>query len=620
MPRVNLPQLALSDPALTFALALAIGVIAQVLARHLRMPGIVLLLTAGVLFGPDGLGLVRPQALGHGLETIVGFAVAVILFEGGLNLNWKRLRREGAVIRRLVTWGAVITACGGMLLAHLVLRWSWTHALLFGTLVIVTGPTVVTPLLRRTKVGRSVETILEAEGVLIDAVGAIIAIVTLEVLASPDAATAALGAAHVPARLLSGAAIGLAGGALIAVALRFRHVIPEGLENIVVLALALALYQVANALVAEAGIPAVIVAGLIVGNSRSPVGRELREFKEQLTVLLIGLLFVLLSADVRIGDIMALGMRGLLVVVGLIVLVRPLGVALCTIGSGLAWRERAFVAWVGPRGIVAAAVATLFAERLAAAGDPAGQTLRAMVFLVIAITVVVQGPLVGPAARLLGVRRPRNRGYGILGATPLGLELARLLAEGGEEVVLFDANADHCREAEERGYPVIFGNALEETRLARAGIDTRRAAVGVLSNAALNLLFVEKAKREFGVPDGLVALPRGHQSVGTDEVRDAGWGVLFGGPAEIDLWAVRLHRGIATTEAWEYSGRTGGETLAVPETLATALLPLVSRRGDRVRPVDDRMTLRRSDRVYWLVLDERADDAHRWLGERGFSR
>ncbi|GAB4368652.1 MAG: sodium:proton antiporter [Acidobacteriota bacterium] len=617
---MSVPGAATHDPALGFAVALAAGAVAQVIARHLRIPGIVLLLGAGVLFGPDGLDLVRPEELGQGLHAIVGFAVAVILFEGGLNLNWKRLRREGTVIRRLVLWGALLTTAGGALLARTILGWSWTHALLFGTLVIVTGPTVITPLLRRTKVRHSVETILEAEGVLIDAVGAIIAIVALETLSSPDTMAVALGAAHVPMRLLAGAVIGVAGGVVIALALRFRHVIPDGLENVVVLALAVALYQVANALVPEAGIPAVIVAGLIVGNSRNSVGRELREFKEQLTVLLIGLLFMLLTANVRLAEIRELGLPGLAVVAGLVLLVRPLTVALCTAGSELSWRERAFIAWVGPRGIVAAAVATLFAERLDAAGDPAGHALRALVFLVIAITVVVQGPLVGPAARLLGVRRPRNHGYAILGATPLALELAQALRDGGEPVVLLDANADHCREAEERGFDVIFGNALEETRLARAEIDTRRAAIGALPNAALNLLFVERARREFGVPAGMIAIPRGTGAVQQDAAREAGWSVLFGAPAELELWSVRLHRGLAHVEEWTVGEARPGEELASSEEMATTLLPLVSRRGERVRPFDDRVTLRPGDRVAWLVFDERAGSARAWLAGRGFTR
>ena len=329
--------LASASPELTVALALGAGVIAQSLAHHLRIPGIVILLGTGVLLGPDGAGIIAPSSLGHALSALTGFAVAIILFEGGLSLNLRRLRRAGPAIRNLLTAGALITALGGALAAKFALDWPWKTAFLFGTLVIVTGPTVVTPLLRRLKVERRVSTTLEAEGVFIDAIGAIIAVVALEVAISASAGVAA-GLLDIALRLVVGCVLGLIGGALLAVLLRTRHVVPEGLENITTLALVIALFFVADALLPETGLPAVTVAGVVVGNARTPLHEELQEFKEQLTVMLIGLLFVLLAADVRLADVAALGWAGFWTVAVLMLVVRPINVWVSTLGTDMNWR------------------------------------------------------------------------------------------------------------------------------------------------------------------------------------------------------------------------------------------------------------------------------------------
>ena len=193
-----------AHPALTLVLALAVGVVAQSLARHVRVPGIVLLLVAGVALGPDGLGWVQPLSLGDGLFAIVDLAVAVILFEGGLNLQISRLRREQASIRRLVTVGALVTLLGGALAVHTLFDWSWVHAMLFGSLVVVTGPTVVGPLVESLRLRTRVATVLEAEGVLIDPIGAIVAVVMLGVALSPDDVSLQSGAFDLVSRLPSG--------------------------------------------------------------------------------------------------------------------------------------------------------------------------------------------------------------------------------------------------------------------------------------------------------------------------------------------------------------------------------------------------------------------------------
>ncbi|UCG51339.1 MAG: cation:proton antiporter [Candidatus Latescibacterota bacterium] len=612
-------------PALTIAVALAAGMVAQSVARHLRIPGIVALLAAGVLLGPDGLGIVKPEGLGGALGVLVEFAVAVILFEGGLNLNWRRLRGQVPTIRLLISVGAVITAFGGTLASRLILGWSWPLSILFGTLVIVTGPTVITPLLRRIRIRRKLETILEAEGIFIDAVGAILAVVVLEVVLSPDSSSLALGAVSVPTRLVFGAVVGMAGGTVIALLLRFRGVVPEGLENVFTLALALAIYHTSNVFVPETGIVAVVVAGLAVGNIRTPALRDLREFKEQLTVLLIGMLFVLLAADVRLAEVAELGWMGVWVVLALMVLVRPINVLACTLGAGLDWKEKAFLSWLAPRGIVAAAVASLSHERLAAAGLDGGAEMRALVFMVIAITVNLQGATGSLVARWLSIRRPTGQGYVILGAHELARLIGRLLRDAGEEVVVVDASADLCRDAEKEGLRVVFGNALDERVLFAADVESRKAVVGALTNEAVNLLFARRARTDFKVPRAHVAIQRGHTSIDQEMVHEAGGTVLFGHEIDLELWSIRIRRRIASPTLWRWvppddtsDGKDDGPA-QLPQEMQNTLLPLVVRREKAIELYDDQTKLKESDEVFWLIFSERQEEAQTWLKEGGWS-
>lgn len=595
--------------------------LSQAAARHLRVPGIVLLLGAGVLLGPDVLGVVQPGSLGGALQVLVGFAVAVILFEGGLNLNISRLRREARSIRQLVTLGAIVTAAGGAVAARVSLGWEWPQAILFGTLVIVTGPTVITPLLRRLRLKHSVSTVLEAEGVLIDAIGALVAVVTLEVILSQDGVLLAAGAQDLAVRLGSGLAIGAAGGLVLVLLLRFESIVPEGLENVVVLSLVLALYQASNSLFAESGLVTVTIAGLVVGNSKTRLLGDLKEFKEQLTNLLIGMLFVLLAADVRVEQVQSLGWRGVVTVAALMLIVRPLNIVVGTAGSDLKLRERAFLAWLAPRGIVAAAVSSLFAQELDHAGIPGGGELRALVFLVIAATVLVQGLTGGWVAQALGVRRPSNLGFLILGATPLGLEIGKVLREHGQETVFIDANPDACRAAEAENFRVLFGSGLSDSILYRAETDSRAGVIAVTANDEVNLLFVSKARREFKVPQAWMALRIGHAEIKPSMIEETGAQVLFAQPRNLDLWTVRLERGIGSHEVFHRrraGDRTAIEEIGNPPDPDSVLIPLAVVRGKNVFPFEADLSFKKDDLLHVVVNTQRRDEAEAWLAQMGW--
>jgi NhaP-type Na+/H+ or K+/H+ antiporter len=577
----------------------------------------VLLLGAGVALGPDGLGVIQPRILGHDLHVLVGFATAVILFEGGLNLSRKRLRRQATVIQHLLTWGVLISAVGAALAVRLILDWPWTLAAPFGALVVVTGPTVVTPLLRRIRVRREVETVLEAEGVLVDGIGAILAVVVIEVVTLPDL-DLTHGLLILLSRLGVGVVGGLIGGLVLAGALRIARLVPQDLDNPFTLAVVLLIYQACDAVMPETGIVAAIVAGMVVANAGIGDLRDLREFKEQLTVMLIGMLFVLLAADVRLAQIAGLGLAGVVTVLVLMLVVRPVAVAASTAGLGLPWRQRAFLAWVAPRGIIAAAVSALFAERLEAAGIHGGLDLRALVFLVIVMTVLLQGLTARPLAALLNLSRPANRGYAILGAHALGRLVAGRLRQAGEPVVLLDGNAEHCQLAKAEGVDVVFGNALDERAQRAAQMESRRAAIGLLANSAINLRFVARAWRESRVP-GMVALSTGRGQVEKEALANEDVRLLFGSRRDVDLWDLRLRRELAVLEAWRFAGDAPLSAADLPRETRNWLLPLLRHRGDRWALVEETTDFEQHDEVEWLVFAEQADAARAWLTKAGWT-
>jgi NhaP-type Na+/H+ or K+/H+ antiporter len=611
---------AFDDPALVAAVAMFVGVFAQVIARHVNVPGIVLLLFAGVLFGPDGANIIRPHALGHGLEGVVGIAVAVILFEGGLNLDLRVLRHQQKPIRRLVVGGALITSMGGALFAHLCLGWDWRRAFLFGTLVIVTGPTVITPLLRRIHARHSVETILEAEGIFIDAVGATVAVVALEVLLAPPSdrlGTAVLGVAR---RFAIGTACGIVGGAAFALLLRFRRALPDGLANVAALASAIAIFQISNAITPESGIAAVILAGMVVGHTRSHDLGDLRDFKEQLTTLLVATIFVLLTADVRLDDVRALGLGGVLTVLALMFVVRPANVYVSTFGTKLEVREKVFLAWLAPRGIVAAAVSSLFADRMNAAGIEGGAAMRALVFLVIATTVVLQGMSAGIVASLLGLRLPRDVGYVILGADEMARILGEALRRAGEEVVFIDTNADSARRAEELGFKVVFGDGLDERALVKARVETRRGCIGATPNESVNLLFARKVRERERNVSTYVAIDRRDSGVSEDMVKQNRSRVLFAGARELAAWRANAVRKRVRLEAWSVLEDAAGEARSFDDLREGAALPMTLRRGDVFAPIQRNYRAQKDDVIELAIAEDDAEETTAWLEAHGLRK
>lgn len=612
-----------AHPALTLVLALAAGVLAQAVARHLRLPGIVLLLGAGAALGPDGFGWVRPNDLGEGLLMLVELSVAVILFEGGLNLEIRRLRREGGAIRRLVLGGALVTMVGGAAAVHWLLDWDWMGALVFGSLIVVTGPTVIGPLVQELRLRPRVATVLEAEGVLIDPVGAILAVLMLEVALAPGADSVWSGTRELLTQVGFGAVMGAIGGFAIASLLRVRRLIPEGYENIVVLASVLLLFQICNEVAAPSGLLAAPIAGVVVGNLRSSVDRDLREFKDQLTVLLIGMLFILLAASVRIEDVMNLGWHGLAVVGALIFLVRPLSVWLATVGTELDWRERLLVAWLAPRGIVAAAVASATAVALERAGAGGGRELLALVFLTIGCTVVLAGLTAPPVASLLRQRLPGRDGFAILGAGGLGFLLADELQKEGAAVVFIDSNPQNCRRAQEEGYTVVYGNALQERTLQRSRIDTVGTVVGLTPNQMLNSVFVSRARERFSVPRAFVAVDQLEAGLAPELVKEESALVLFDGPHDVERWDVRYRHDDVAVERWirgdppEEEG-ADDQKPASPDRSGDRFVLLAIRRAGKLQPMHATLEPKPGDEASVAVRREELEQAHADLRALGW--
>jgi NhaP-type Na+/H+ or K+/H+ antiporter len=597
------------------AVAIAVGMLAQVLAQKIRLPSIVLLLGLGILVGPDGVGWIDTLAFGRGLEAIVTIAVALILFEGGLQLHYVDLAAVGRTVRNLVTIGAAITVIGATAAAHFVAGFPWRLAILFGAIVSVTGPTVINPLLERVRVQRRLDTVLRGEGLVIDPIGAIFAVVVLELLMTADSSIWT-GMREFALRMGLGVVVGLAGGWVLGRILRMRRLLAEEIENLVVLAWVLALFAISERLAGESGLAAVVIAGMTVRGESIPRQQRLRRFKSELSILFLSLLFILLSAHLRLSTIAAVGWRGVAVVLLLMWVVRPLNVLASTVRGDMTWRERLFVMWICPRGVVAISISSFIAILLASGSPEAararlgpedGQALVALVFLTIAITVVVQGITAAPMARLLGVAATSSRHVVVVGANALGRIFATLLSEHGLEPLLIDANPINVAHARRVGLPAIVGNALEREVLDEARLEDAGAVVGMTANQEVNFLACQLAAGEYHVPDVHPVLIDREKGPRNRLVESIGGEPGFAEQADVAQWSLDLDRGRAELRTAEVGERAARRTIQELD-LGPDALPLLLLRDDDARICHVGLRCASGDRIVALVRAGAAEE------------
>ncbi|MFV0446477.1 MAG: cation:proton antiporter [Planctomycetaceae bacterium] len=507
---------------LALAAVLVLGTAAQWIAWKIRLPSILLLLAFGLAAGPL-TGLVQPdELLGPLLFPIVSLSVAIILFEGSLSLHVDELREIGRVLFNLLTIGVVVTWVLTTGAAHWILGFSLFKSLLLGAVLVVTGPTVIGPLLRHVRPIGRVGPIARWEGIVIDPVGAVLALLVFEAhiaMAEGNVEQATWHAAMGLARtVVFGGGLGAAVAWVTAFVLR-RHLVPDHLQSPVVLMLVLMAFVASNALQHESGLLAVTVMGVVLANSEGVILQPILEFKENLSLLLISSLFILLSSRLDLSTFQELGWRGPLFVLVMILLVRPASVMLSTLGSRLEWRERVFLSWLAPRGIVAAAVASVFALRLGmepplpevsaevAQGviteivgqtpepiesvsslDAPGRGLVPATFLVIFGTVVVYGLTAAPLARRLGLASANPQGVLIAGADLVSRQIGTALQEAGYPVLLVDTNRWNIQAARMAGLRTAHENILSEQAIADLDLGGIGRFLGFTPNDEVNSL------------------------------------------------------------------------------------------------------------------------------------
>ncbi|WP_371230335.1 cation:proton antiporter [Pseudomonas sp. QE6] len=473
------------------------SLLSQWLAWRLRLPAILFLLLSGILIGPV-LHLLTPEQLfGPLLFPVVSLAVALVLFEGSLTLHLDEWKEIGTVVRRMVTLGALTTWGVIALATRYLLDFTWEMALLFGALTLVTGPTVIVPMLRVVRPNATIANILRWEGIVIDPIGALLAVVVYTFIAASDAGQGWADSLLTFVSVIGcGIAFGLAGGQALGVALR-RHWLPDYLHNLASLSVVLGVFVLSNNVMSESGLLAVTVMGLRMANMQGVDVKHILHFKENLSVLLISGLFVLLAARLDMSALLGLGPVALLVLALIQFVARPLSVMISTAGSTLNWRERALLSWIAPRGIVAAAVSAIFAIRMVEAGHAQAGVLVPLTFLVIIGTVVLQSATARPLARLLKVAEPVPTGFLIVGANPVARAIGVGLQNAGVQVLLTDSSWENTRAARMENLPTYFGNPASQHAEAHLDLIGLGHLLALSPNAELNALMCMSFRHEF---------------------------------------------------------------------------------------------------------------------------
>ncbi|MDZ7771414.1 MAG: sodium:proton antiporter [Balneolaceae bacterium] len=551
------------------------GVGAQWLAWRTKLPAILLLLLAGILAGPV-LGILQPDVLmGDLLAPFVSISVGIILFEGGLSLRFSELRDIGGAVIKLVSIGVVVTWVIVSITANYLFPFDLELAVLLGAILVVTGPTVILPLLRQVRPTGQVGSVLKWEGIVIDPIGALLAVLVFEVIFTTglgEATSLALGSIF--KTVFFGTIVGLAGAGIVYLLLK-RYMLPDFLQNPVTLMVVFLVFGLSDFLQHESGLWATTVMGIALANQKSARIHHIAEFKENLRVLLLSALFILLAARVELADLMAnLNWDIVIFLAVLIFITRPLSVYLSTIGSQLNNREKLFLSWMAPRGVVAASISSLFALQLVEGGYAEAGQLVPIVFIVIIVTVAIYGLTATPLARWLDVAKPVPRGFLILGAHNWARELAKALQDQGFKVLVTDSNWTNINKAHREGLNTYYGNILAEYALDEINLDGIGKLLALTPNDEVNSLAVIRFAEYFGSSEvfQLAAVSLSHRK--EREVPDNLSGrILFGEDLNFESLSKLMNEGA--------DFRQVGITETIPpkemeEKFAAGLLPLVN--------------------------------------------
>ncbi len=489
-----------------------LGILAQWAAWKLKIPAILPLILIGLFVGPistliseDGSKWLQPifngkNGLfpGDNLFNFVSLAIGIILFEGSLTLKRAEVSKIGPVIGKLITFGSIISFIGGGLAAHFFFDFSWRISFLFSALIIVTGPTVINPILRNVPISKNASAVLKWEGILIDPIGALVAVLVFNFISvEGDAGYTTQALFDFGKTVVVGLSFGfLAGWALYIIII--KKLTPPFLLNVVSLSIVLFTFVVSDMLAHESSLLAVVVMGMFLGNKDLPNLKELFDFKETLSVLLISILFILLSANINLEELLLVynwETVGLLAII--IFVLRPFGVFLSTHGSPLSLREKIFISWVGPRGIVAAGIASLFGTKLVQDGIPGAEYITPLVFSVVMITVLLNATTARYLAKLLGVLKKVN-GVMIIGASKASRLIASYLQINGRHVVLVDTNRNNIKLATKDGLEAIKGNIYSDEMEENIEFSDMGFLLAMTGNDDINKQAINRYKSIFG--------------------------------------------------------------------------------------------------------------------------
>ncbi|WP_273568615.1 cation:proton antiporter [Maribacter halichondriae] len=490
-----------------------LGIIAQWVAWRLKLPAILPLILIGLLVGPistlyteDGSKLIEPiwngtKGLfpGEGLYYFVSLAISIILFEGGLTLKRSEIRNVGPVITKLITLGSLVTFFGAGIAAHFIFGLSWQISFLFSALIIVTGPTVITPILRNIPLKKDVSTVLKWEGILIDPIGALAAVLVFEFISVGEGQGYTLTALIEFGKiLLFGFTFGFTFAHGLAFAIK-KNFIPHYLLNVVSLSVVLLVFVESDLFAHESGLLAVVVMGMVMGNTDLPNLKELLYFKESLSVLLISILFILLAANINITDLdLIFNWKTAILFATIVFLIRPLGVFLSAAGSNLKLNEKLFIGWVGPRGIVAAGIASLFGSKLVSRGEPGAEYITPLVFVIVLGSVLLNATTARFFAKIVGVFLRNSEGILIIGASKVSRLIAEYLHKNNRHVVLIDNNQANVNKAKKIGLEAFTANVYSDALSDHIELNDVGYLMALTGNSDINNYAVEKFGKEFG--------------------------------------------------------------------------------------------------------------------------